>query len=302
LLITIDLWTVDKRYLNADRFEKPAVIQKSFTPSVADATILKDPSVKRVLNMSPTVSTFNDNSPTSYFHHSIGGYHGAKLKRYQELIDSCISSDLRTFGTVQSLEDLAAALKTTNALNMLNTKYIIVDPAAPPLLNNNALGNAWFAERALMVENADEEITSINRFDPSREALIDVKFKEYIAQSSYPKNDGDTIYLESYKPNELIYKSSTSGEKLVVFSEIYYPAGWKSYIDGKEMPHFRTNYVLRGMVVPQGDHEIRFAFEPASYITGNKISLASSFLLILLVGGYIAFSIFKRTDPKNDKL
>ena len=300
LLITIDLWTVDKRYLNADRFEKPAAIQKSFTPSVADATILKDPSVKRVLNMS--VSTFNDNSPTSYFHQSIGGYHGAKLRRYQELIDSCISSDLMTFQTAKSLEDLVAILKTTNAINMLNAKYIIVDPAAPPLLNNSALGNAWFAEKAIMVENADDEITSINKFDPSREALIDVKFKEYFAQSSYPENDGDTIYLESYKPNELIYKSRATGEKLVVFSEIYYPAGWKSYIDGEEIPHFRTNYVLRGMVVPQGDHEIRFVFEPVSYIAGNKISLASSVLLILLIGGYIAFSTFKRTDSQDDKL
>jgi hypothetical protein len=276
------------------------VIQKSFTPSVADATILKDPSIKRVLNMS--VSTFNDNSPTSYFHHSIGGYHGAKLRRYQELIDSCISSDLMTIQTAKSLEDLVAILKTTNAINMLNTKYIIVDPAAPPLLNNNALGNAWFAERALMVENADDEITSINRFEPSHEALIDVRFKEYIAQSSYPQNDGDTIYLESYKPNELIYKSRSTGEKLVVFSEIYYPAGWKSYIDGKEVTHFRTNYVLRGMVIHQGDHEIRFAFEPASYITGNKISLASSITLILLIAGYFAFSIFKRAGKQDDKL
>ncbi len=300
LLITIDLWTVDKRYLNADRFEKPVVIQKTFTPSVADATILKDPSVKRVLNMS--VSTFNDNSPTSYFHHSVGGYHGAKLRRYQELIDSCISSDLVTIQTAKSLEDLVTILKTTNAINMLNTKYIIVDPAAPPLINNNALGNAWFAERALMVENADNEITSVNRFDPSREALIDVKFKEYITQSSYPQNDGDTIFLESYKPNELIYKSGTTGEKLVVFSEIYYPAGWKSYIDGKEIPHFRTNYVLRGMIVPQGAHEIRFSFEPVSYITGNKISLASSIVLILLIAGYFAFSLFKRTDPQDDKI
>jgi hypothetical protein len=207
-----------------------------------------------------------------------------------------------TIQTAKSLEDLVAILKTTNAINMLNTKYIIVDPAAPPLLNNNALGNAWFAERALMVENADDEITSINRFEPSHEALIDVRFKELIAQSSYPLNNEDTIYLESYKPNELIYKSSSTGEKLVVFSEIYYPAGWKSYIDGKEVPHFRTNYVLRGMVVPQGDHEIRFAFEPASYITGNKISLASSITLILLIAGYFAFSIFKRAGKQDDKL
>ena len=159
VLIFFDLWTVDKRYLNSDRFERPSVIQKSFVPSAADAVILEDPEYNRVLNM--TVSTFNDNSPTSYFHSSIGGYHGAKMRRYQELIDSAIIRELMLFGaaanTARSVDDLKPVLTSIRALNMLNTKYIILDPGAPPLINPNALGNAWFVEKPLIVENRSEE-------------------------------------------------------------------------------------------------------------------------------------------------
>ncbi len=299
LLIILDMWGIDKRYLNADRFERPSAIQKSLTPSAADAFILKDPSENRVLNMS--VSTFNDNSPTSYFHHSIGGYHGAKLRRYQELIDSAVSRDIMSFEAsvrnAKSIEELQNAFtgvfRTTNSLNMLNTRYAIVVPEAPPLINPYALGNAWFAENPIFVENAEKEISAINSFDPSSEAIVDVRFKDLIPGSRYPGMASDTIWLSSYKANELIYRYSTGNERLTVFSEIYYPEGWKSFIDGKEVAHFRTNYVLRGMIVPAGEHEIRFSFNPESYITGNKISLASSVLLILLILGYITAGIVK---------
>lgn len=298
LLIVIDMWPVDKRYLDADRFERPAVIQKAFTPSVADAVIMKDPSTKRVLNA--TISTFNDNSPTSYFHHSIGGYHGAKLQRYQELIDSAINKDLLSFEAAsqnsKSIEELATVFRSTNALNMLDTRYMIWNPSAPPLKNPYALGNAWFAEKPVMVENADKEISSINTFNPSTEALIDIRFRDQIKSEAYPGSEKDTIWLASYKANEMVYKYSAGNERLAVFSEIYYPAGWKSYIDGREAPYFRTDYVLRGMIVPAGDHEIRFAFKPASYAIGNKISLASSVLLILLVAGYLATGLVKRKN------
>jgi hypothetical protein len=299
VLIVFDLWTVDKRYLNADRFDRPSAIQKSFTPSIADAFILKDPSQHRVFNIS--VSPFNDNSPTSYFHKSIGGYHGAKMKRYQELIDTCINPGIGLFGAVaenaKSVEDLQTAFNNTPipALNMLNTKYIIYNPEAPPLVNPNALGNAWFVEKPVMVENANKEISAINTFDPSAEAVIDVVFKDLITKSSFPVLENEKIELVSYQPDELVYKYSAREEKLVIFSEIYYPAGWKSYIDGKESNYFRADYVLRGMVVPAGDHEIKFAFEPASYITGNKVSLASSVVLILLLAGYFLVKLIKKS-------
>lgn len=286
LLIVFDLWTVDKRYLNADRFVKPIALKKVFTPTPADNAILQDKSNYRVLNMS--VSTFNDNSPTSYFHKSIGGYHGAKLKRYQELIDTSVIRNLELFQTATSIEDLQGILPKTAALNMLNTKYIIYNPDAPPIVNQYALGNAWFVEKPVLVDNANMEISAINRFNPSGEAIIDVIFKNQISKQSYPVQAGDTIELVSYLPDELVYKYTASEEKLVVFSEIYYPAGWISYIDGKESSYFRTNYVLRGMVVPAGSHEIKFSFKPSSYITGNKVSMASSILLILVIAGYFA--------------
>jgi hypothetical protein len=300
VLIVIDLWTVDKRYLNSDRFENPSVIQKSFIPSEADKFILRDQGQNRVLNLSG--STFNDNTPTSYFHKSVGGYHGAKMERYQELIDTSLNRDISLImnagRNAQSLEDFQSAFKGINALNMLNTKYVIYRPDVPPLVNNNALGNAWFAEKAMMVENANEEISAINVFNPSKEAVINNIFKDQVPSTFFPVTDNEKIELVSYQPDELIYKYSAKEKKLVVFSEIYYPAGWKCYIDGKESKYFRTDYVLRGMVVPAGDHEIKFAFKPLSYIVGNKISLASSVVLILMLAGYFATKIKMKTKSE----
>ena len=302
LLVVLDLWTIDKRYLDADRFERPSTIQKSFTPTVADAFILKDHSQNRVLNLA--ASPFNDNSPTSYFHKSIGGYHGAKMERYQELIDSCIYPELGAFGEAakkaQSIEELQMALDKTPipALNMLNTKYVIYNPASLPLVNPNALGNVWFVEKPVMVENANKEISSVKSFNPSKEAIINNTFKDQITKSSFPVQENEKIELISYQPDELLYKYSAREEKLAVFSEIYYPAGWKCYIDGKESKYFRTDYVLRGMVVPAGDHEIKFTFKPASYYVGNKISLASSVLLILLCAGYFLTKLKMKSKPE----
>jgi hypothetical protein len=291
ILVVLDLWTVDKRYLNADRFERPNAIQKGFMPTQADAFILKDQSQYRVLNL---YSPFNDNSTTSYFHKSIGGYHGAKMERYQELIDTCINPGLVRFGgaarNAKSIEDLQMIYNDTSipALNMLNTKYVIFNSDAPPLINPNAMGNAWFVEKAVIVENGNKEISAIKDFNPSKEAIIDIIFKDQINKLTFPVLENEKIELVSYQPDELVYKSSAKEEKLAVFSEIYYPAGWKSYIDGKETKYFRTNYVLRGIILPPGDHEIKFVFKPSSYIVGNKISLASSILLIFILAAYFA--------------
>jgi hypothetical protein len=304
LLIVLDQWTVDRRYLNADKFVRPAVIQKSFTPTVADQAILQDKSYYRVYNRNGI--TFNDNSPTSYFHKSIGGYHGVKLKRYQEFIDTTLSKNFENVdqdltaisAKAQSLEEFQSVFKNASGLNMLNAKYMIYNPEAPPILNPYALGNAWFAEKPVFVENANQELSATKMFDPSREVLIDNIFKDQITKSSYPVLENEKIELTSYQPDELVYKYSAKEEKLVVFSEIYYPAGWNSYIDGKESKYFRTDFLLRGMVVPAGDHEIKFEFKPASYYTGNKISLASSLLLILLIAGYAVWGIILK--PKSE--
>jgi hypothetical protein len=300
LLIFIDLWSADKRYLNADRFERPSAIQKAFTPSVADAIILKDKSYHRVLNLS--VSTFNDNSATSWFHKSIGGYHGAKLKRYQELIDSSINRELALFSAAAdkatTVDDLLPVFNRASAINMLNTKYVIYNNEAPPIINSHALGNAWFVEKPVLVDDANMELTAVNTIDPSKEAAIDIRFKDQIKGTIYPVKGNDKIELVSYQPNELEYKYSADGDKLAIFSEIYYPAGWKCYIDGKESRYFRTNYVLRGMILPSGDHQVKFTFKPSSYFIGNKISLASSILLFLLTAGYFISAYIKKSKPE----
>ena len=299
LLFLADMWFVDKRYLNSDKFVRKEAKARMLAPTIADGYILKDTSVYRVLNLS--VSPFNDAS-TSYHHKSIGGYHGAKLERYQELIDTSLMHDIKLIQTVggvaKTLDEVHSVFGSTNALNMLNAKYIIYSQDELPLINQKALGNAWYVETPLLVDNANEELSSINRIDPARVAVIDKSFKDQITKSSYLISSGDTIELKSYKANELIYRSRSKDEKLAVFSEIYYPAGWKSFIDGKETHYFRTDYVLRGMIIPAGEHEIRFSFEPSSYSTGNRISLISSLLFILLTAGYIVVQIKSKSKAE----
>ncbi|HPT20974.1 MAG TPA: YfhO family protein [Bacteroidales bacterium] len=288
ILFLIDMWSVDKRYLNADKFVNKEAKVKMSSPTIADNIILKDVSDYRVLNL--TVSPFNDAS-TSLYHKSIGGYHGAKLKRYQELIDSSLIGDIAMIqkaGTyAKSIEDFQSVFNSTPALNMLNTKYVIINPQAPPVINPDALGNAWFVETPVMVNNANEELATLNKIDPSLQAVIDRRFKDQIKNSEYPLVEGDKIELKSYKANELVYNSSANNEKLAVFSEIYYPAGWKCYVDGKESNYFRANYTLRAMIVPAGNHEIKFSFKPSSYTVGNNISMASSVIFILLLAGWL---------------
>jgi hypothetical protein len=302
-LILVDLWGADRRYLNADRFVKPAVLQKTFSPTTADKIVLQDTSYYRVLNFSS--STFNDNSATSYFHKSIGGYHGAKLKRYQELIDSSISREIALINTAAgkatTLNDLVNVFSNTSALNMLNTKYLIYNPESPPLTNTHALGNAWFVEKPVIVDNANLELSAVNTINPSKEAAIDAKFKDQVQEASYPVDVNDTIMLKSYEPNELIYTYSAGAEKMVIFSDIFYPAGWKCYLDDKETRYFRADYVLRGMIVPAGKHEIKFTFEPSSYIIGNKVSLASSIALILMAAGYFFMRFTKKAKSEKSE-
>lgn len=300
VLFLFDMWFVDKRYLNADKFVKPSVSLKASAPTVSDIEILKDTSYYRVLNLE--VSPFNDAS-TSLYHKSIGGYHGAKIRRYNELIDTALYPEInKIFSEAQNaktLQEIEPFLAGKNAINMLNTRYVIFRSTFPPLLNPYALGNVWFAETPLLVANPNEEISLINKINPAREAVIDTRFKSQITSSGYPGTAGDTIMLISYKPNELIYKYSTAGERLAVFSEIYYPAGWKAYLDGTEKSYFRTDYVLRGMVIPGGTHEIKFVFKPSSYYLGDSVSLASSIIFVLLVAGYFGFML--RGKPKQEK-
>ncbi|MBE0666251.1 MAG: YfhO family protein, partial [Bacteroidales bacterium] len=182
-----------------------------------------------------------------------------------------------------SVDEASGALRQANALNMLNTRYIILSPDAVPLANDYALGNAWLIERTLIVENADAELEALKTIDPATEAVVDRRFSDFVTVSEAPQASTDTIYLSSYRPNLLIYETNLASDRVAVFSEIYYPKGWQALNDGKPADHFRTDYVLRGMILPAGQHTITFKFEPQSYKTGNRVSMASSLILILML-------------------
>jgi len=260
VLVLTDMWTVNKRYLNDDDFARKSKVQVPYQVTAADQQILRDTDPNfRVFNQS--VSTFNDAS-TSYFHKSIGGYHGAKLKRYQELIENHIAKG------------------NMAVLNMLNTKYFIT-PKGQTQQNPGAMGNAWFVNEVNIVSNADAEITALDGFNPANLAIVDTRFSEQMIVGL--DNSGASISLTEYKPNYLKYNSTTSKEGIAIFSEIYYDKGWNAYVNGELKPHFRANYVLRGMKIPAGNHVVEFKFEPAVYHISERIALASSVLLLLLL-------------------
>lgn len=280
VLVLLDLGFVANRYLNEDDFISARKNKNVISPSAANQQILtdKDPNF-RVLNLS--VSTFND-SKTSYFHKSLGGYHGAKLKRYQELVDSCISR------------------RNLAVWNMLNAKYVITpDNEGKPAVRSNplALGNAWFVQDVKLVENADEELSSLNEpdFNPAKLAIIDKRYSDQLSGFTASKDSSARIDFMEYKPNYLKYETEASVEQLAVFSEIYFANGWNAYVDGELHPHWRANYVLRSMRIPAGTHELEFKFEPKVYYIGEKISLAGSILLVLFViGGVVLDTRIKK--------
>ena len=187
-----------------------------------------------------------------------------------------------------------------NALNMLNTRYIIYNPEAPPLVNKSELGNAWFVGKYLMVNNADEEIKAVNEIQPKNEIVLDKQFQNKLEGFVQDQDSSAKIILTKYEPNDLIYRSKSSLEQIAVFSEIYYNKGWNAYIDGKAAPYFRADFLLRAMRVPAGEHTIEFKFHPKSYYMGEKVSLASSAILILLVLGTFYVEIKKRLKAEKE--
>jgi hypothetical protein len=284
-LIVIDMWGVDKRYLNDSNFVSDREAKNPFTATTADLEILKDKSIDyRVLNLG--VSTFNDAS-TSYFHKSIGGYHGAKMRRYQELIDFHISNEMALIGQrlekIKSQSGVDSLFLGLNALNMLNTKYLIYNPQTTPVLNKQALGSVWLVDKFKIVENADQEIAALKLIDPAKEIVCDKKFEHLLSGVALTSDSNARISLTTYSPNKMTYHYQGNGNQLAVFSAIYYPKGWNAYIDGKITPYFQANYVLRSMLLTKGNYDIVFKFEPVSFLTGHKISLWSSLLLLLLI-------------------
>lgn len=291
LLILVDMWSVNKRYLDEKSFVSKRKQQTDFEASMPDNYIKQLNTIhRRVLNLSK--STFNDAS-TSYMHQSVGGYHGAKLKRYQELIDLQLSNEIQLFiNTLQNNPNdttIRAALQKMKAHNMLNTGFIIYNEEALPIINTYAYGNVWFVNNIKMVANADEEIKSISDIDPQTTALVDKRFENMISKKQYQSDTTAKISLKSYEPNHLVYESNSKTDLPAIFSEIFYDKGWNVTIDGKPSEYFRANFVLRGMIVPAGKHTIEFKFEPKSYFLGEKISLFTSILVLLLIAAAVFF-------------
>lgn len=292
--VGLDLFTADKRYLNSGSFTAPAPVAQVFTPSAADKAIMQDTDPDfRVLD----ATKFYVNDP-AYFHKTIGGYNPAKLARYQDMIDRHLAAVARP-ETGQWLalrgdsaamaqydpEDIAWLNARLNVLDMLNTRYVIVDPAQPPVVNKGALGNAWFVDAIGYVDGPDAEMAALDTLRPARYAVADARFRPLLGQSR-PATPGDTIRLTSYAPDRLEFDARSAQGGVAVFSEIYFPWGWNVTVDGKPAELGRVNYILRALGLPPGRHTIVMEFRPASIAATNAVAYASVSLvyLLLLIG------------------
>lgn len=302
ILCLADMWGVNKRYLNDAQFVPHSIRTETFTKTNTDELILQDTSLDyRVLNFA--TSTFDDNN-TSYWHKSVGGYHPAKLRRYQEMIEHHISPEMqaayKAIATAGGEMDSVDANKF-RVLNMLNTKYFIF-PAGQqrqtvPILNPHAYGNAWFVNKVQYVNNANEEIDALDSIIPTETAVVDARFKDVLkgATESY-KDSLSSIRLTSYTPNRLTYETNNAQDSIAVFSEIYYPDGWHVTIDGQPAELARADYILRTMHVPAGQHTIEMRFDPTSLHVTEGIAYGA--LALLVIGIIVAVLIAKRKYVK----
>lgn len=360
LLIFVDLWTVDKTYINnkqkpgasitaADRYLAYEPISKKIMPynaSTVDKAILQkevqqnpsliqkindklaeDTKEKGVLTTSDvesveytqlmrathyrvlnTTKRLDEDAQTAYFHKTLGGYHAAKLKKYQELIDFQLGYEHFQLSQVflqGGEEGVKQYLPNMVATNMLNAKYIIGAVNAEQgqrltfVQNPYALGNAWFVEDYKIVPNADEEILALKELNPGKTVIVREEDKGMLADN-YQKNAGDYIRLKSYLPNKLVYEYQAASKQLAVFSEIYYNKGWTAYLNGEELPYIKVNYILRGMELPEGGGELVFIFDPISYEIGRVATWASS-ILILLLGGVVYRKKFRANKNSEEE-
>lgn len=276
--ILIDMWQVDRRYLNNGSFRTKGEVATDVEPREADNFIAADTDPDfRVFDQPNFQSALG-----SRFHKTVGGYHAAKLKRYDELLAKQLSTSINQ-----------------DVLDMLNTKYFITqDPQSQSYKmsrNETALGHAWIVRSVQYVKDADEEMKAISSFDPKQEAIVDQQYKKQIDTTRLGADPSAFIKLDKYHPDHLTYSYSAPRDILVVFSEIYYDKGWNMYIDGVQKPYFRANYVLRAAQLPMGNHKVEFKFEPKSYYTGEKISLAGSILLL----GFLGFAGYSESRKKK---
>ena len=302
ILCLADMWGVNKRYLNDAQFVPHSIRTETFTKTNTDELILQDTSLDyRVLNFA--TSTFDDNN-TSYWHKSVGGYHPAKLRRYQEMIEHHISPEMQA--AYKAIATAGGEMNSVDAnkfrvLNMLNTKYFIF-PAGQqrqtvPILNPHAYGNAWFVNKVQYVNNANEEIDVLDSIIPTETAVVDARFKDVLKGTTESYKDSlSSIRLTSYTPNRLTYETNNAQDGIAVFSEIYYPDGWHVTIDGQPAELARADYILRTMYVPAGQHTIEMRFDPTSLHVTEGIAYGA--LALLVIGIIVAVLIAKRKYVK----
>lgn len=302
VLCLVDMWSVNKRYLHDEQFVPRSIQTETFSKTKTDELILQDKSPDyRVLNFA--TDAFNENN-TSYWHKNIGGYHAAKLRRYQELIERHISPEMQA--AYQAIATAGGEMDSVDAskfrvLNMLNTKYFIL-PAGQqgqtvPVLNPYANGNAWFVENVQYVNNANEEIDALKTILPTETAVVDVRFKDVLKGISEAHKDSlSSIRLTSYEPNRLVYETENAGDGIAVFSEIYYPNGWQVTIDGKPAGLGRADYVLRALYIPAGKHTVEMRFDPKSLHVTEGIAYGA---LALLVIGVAAVALIARKKAQE---
>jgi hypothetical protein len=275
LLIVLDLGLVDRRYVNNDDFVAARVMEQPFQKNGADVQILKDEGHFRVYDLADR----NNPARASYFHNSLGGYHAAKPRRFQEIDDFYISQ-----GDI-------------GILNMMNVRYIITqNKNGGPYAQRNpyANGNAWFVENALMAETANDEIRLLDSLNSKTTAVINREFMNLIPAKKIVRDSTASILLTDYKPEHLVYESSTKSEQLAIFSEVYYAKGWNAYINDQPAEYFRADYLLRAMSIPAGTNKIEFKFEPQVIEIGSKVSLGSISLFALIFVGGLYYKLRKR--------
>ncbi|WP_088341248.1 YfhO family protein [Robiginitalea sediminis] len=281
-LVVFDLVGVNLRYVNQEDFVAERRMNAPIAKSQADQLILQDSSIYRVLNVSEGLN----GARTSYFHQSLGGYHAAKPARMQDLFEYHIYRDNR------------------QVLNMLNTKYLIQpdEEGAPSVaLNPNALGNAWFVEQLIPVPDADAAMAALDTLDVVRHAVVNTADFPEMRGMTFPVDSTASVRLESYAPNRLVYQAENPQEGVLVFSEMYYPHGWKAYVDGNPVSHFRVNYALRASRIPAGNHKVEFRFEPEVVLRGSGLALAGSIGLAVAFLAALVFSIVRSPRVKEEE-
>jgi len=290
----VDLWQINKRYLNDSMFRDQSVKAEAHQQTQLDAYLLKDQTLDyRVLNL--TTNPFNENN-TSYYHKSVGGYHAAKLGRYQNLIDSCLMKEMGYAQQAVMLPD-SVSDQYIPVINMLNTRYVIgvAEDRAVPLRNENAFGNAWLVNKVHYVDNANEELAALYQVDLRHEAVADKRFQTVLGQGA--SQDSTTmVRMDSYEPNRLKYTVQSATGGVLVFSEIYYPHGWQALVDGKQVELGRVNYVLRALKIAPGQHQVELNFFPQSVKTMDSVSYAAqvAFLLLFVLACVLSYRQLKR--------